>query len=162
MFKSRWSRFAAALAGAGLIASAAHAQEPRSFPLLCQAGPGQSIDVIINNGGTKTDLYVRFRGASSGVSARPPKAAECAWLDRGWRKGEPEILHWQGDLANFRLLFKGDRVTPHGNSSGPTPGDREFKYLLEALTKYGKFQVYAHAQSRGSQPPELKITRIGP
>lgn len=150
---------------AGFSAPSTQAQ-PRGFPLVCHGSTNQLADITFNNGGRPgISLAVRFKGASSAVSSRPPKPGECAWLDRGWRNGAPEVMLWTGQIQSFKVAFTGEKAIIAGTPrTFAKPGDRDFEYLLDALMKGRRFQVHAYADPDPSDPaePVLKITRVGP
>jgi hypothetical protein len=140
----------------------AYTADPASYPLVCQGGGGLfqlNIDV---GGSDRSNLTVTFKGASQGASARRPERGECAWLDRGWRQGEPQMLTWAGDVDNVGLAFSPDGRLGSIDVRRAGPGGAQLKYLVDALRKSEPFQVHAYRASSKSGQAYLRITRVGP
>jgi hypothetical protein len=117
--------FALALATA-FAASPATAQ--KSYPVVCRGGGNMMAEVSAGN-----TVRVRFEPARAGASDAPPAAGECAWLDRGFRSGEPN-----------NLLVRGN--------------GRHADYLLDAVRNASTFQAHVHNNQRGA----MVVDRIGP
>jgi hypothetical protein len=146
-----------------LVVLRVHAQTPPSYPLTCRGGGGSSFDFSIGaSGGLPSALTVHFRGASVGAATRPPQAGECAWLDRGWRTGEPELLQWGGRPDYVRLSFAADGRLGSIRLPSPAGADAtDFRYLLDALRTGRTFQVRAYSGGLfGAR--FLVITHVGP
>lgn len=148
----------------GVGAMSAHA-EPRSFPLVCKGGPNQRVEVNFNRlAPGQTEVIIRFKGAPSSATSRPVNPGECGWIDRGWRKGEPEILLWSGTISGFKILFEGGRAKVLGSTLRQvSPANRDSKFLINAISGEEQFQVYAYREDSASAgEPVLRVTRIGP
>jgi hypothetical protein len=146
-----------------MAASAASAisAEPPSYPLVCRGGASPFQLYIDFGGSDKSFLTVSFRGASAGVNTRPPERGECAWLDRGWRSGEPQVLRWAGNLDDVRLVFSPDGRLSSVDLPRAGPGGAQLKYLIDALRSGSPYQVHAHSAALfGAR--FLIVTRVGP
>lgn len=125
-----------------------------SYPLVCNPGGGMRFRIE-----TKPDfskISIMFRGASTGASTKQPAPGECAWLDRGWRAGEPQEIYYIArgfDVVglHFDANFNLTSWTMLYDSTKP------IIYLLDNMKR--KTIFHAHAQQDRST---LKITRTGP
>lgn len=154
---------AAAILTVALVVLPVYAQPPPSYPLMCRGGGGSSFDLFLGaSGGLPSALTVHFRGASVGAATRPPQAGECAWLDRGWRTGEPQLLHWAGRPDNVGLSFAADgRLDSVRLPSRAGADATDLRYLLDALRTGRTFQVRAYSGGLlGAR--FLVITHVGP
>ena len=89
-------------------ASAAQAQTPQSYPLICRGGPSMRIvtshDVPDGVTARQNTMRVFFR---AGAAPGNPGPGECVWMDRGLRPGEPENFWIRGDVE-FAFQVMGD------------------------------------------------------
>lgn len=146
---------------AALAVPPAQAQ-PQSYPLVCRGG-GSLFQLNIDVGRSdKSNLTISFKGASAGASARAPQRGECAWLDRGWRSGEPRVMTWAGDLENLGLAFSPNGRLSSIDAQRAGPQGAQLKYLLDALRNGTAFQVHAYRDTARSGESFLRITRVGP
>ena len=129
-FHAMLGTYALALAAAAILAaaSAIPAAAQKSYPVVCKGGGNMMAEVSAGN-----TVRVRFEPADTGASDAPPAAGECAWLDRGFRSGEPN-----------NLLVRGN--------------GRHANYLLDAVRNAGMFQAHVHNNQRGA----MIVDRIGP
>jgi hypothetical protein len=150
-----------AFVAAVFAAPPAHAQ-PQSYPLVCRGG-GSLFQLNVDVGRSdKSNLTISFKGASAGASARAPQRGECAWLDRGWRGGEPQIMTWAGDVDSLGLAFSPDGKLSSVKTLRAGPQGAQLKYLLDALRNGTSFQVHAYRDNARSGQSFLRITRVGP
>ena len=150
-----------AFVAAVLAAPLAHAQ-PQSYPLACRGG-GSLFQLNIDVGGSdKSNLTISFKGAPAGASTRAPQRGECAWLDRGWRSGEPQTMTWVGDIENLGLAFSPDGRLSSISAQRAGPQSAQLKYLLDALRRGQTFQVHAYRDTARSGESFLRVTRVGP
>ncbi len=126
----RLSHCLSALGAATLLAVAsatlAHAQ--KSYPVVCNGGGNMLAEVSAGN-----TVRVRFDPGRQGAGSNPPEAGECAWLDRGFRSGEPNILMVQGN-------------------------GRHADYIIDAVRKGEAFYAHIYNNRRGA----MVVERIGP
>lgn len=130
--------------------------EPRSYPLVCRGGGAMQ--------GTlgKLGIDFTFKGGTQAATAKQPGPGECAWLDRGFRSGEPRKMSWSNRgldrfFVDYGPSLKIKSISIQGRGSG------NYKYLFESI-RDGKL-FYVHAQQKscgGSKCPYLTITRTGP
>jgi hypothetical protein len=109
-------------------ASAVPATAQKSYPVVCNAGGNMMAEVSSGN-----TVRVRFDPGRRGAGSTPPNAGECAWLDRGFRSGEPNIL-----------LTKGN--------------GRHADYIISAVRKGETFYAHIRNNRRGA----MVVERIGP
>lgn len=104
----------------GKPSAPAGAGQPQSFPLSCLGGGAMTASA-------SKDGFVRitFAPASRGSASAPPHAGECAWSDRGFRSGEPEMLVYGG-------------------------GDKIGKDLFDAAQHGDAFQIHAYNNGQGA------------
>lgn len=126
----RFSTALPALGVAALLAAASTvpAAAQKSYPVVCKAGGNMMAEVSAGN-----TVRVRFDPGRQGAGSNPPNAGECAWLDRGFRSGEPNILLIQGN-------------------------GRHADYVLDAVRKGDTFYAHVHNNRRGA----MVVDRIGP
>ncbi|RIA56218.1 hypothetical protein [Dichotomicrobium thermohalophilum] len=126
----RLSRALPALGAAALLAvtSAVPAAAQKSYPVVCKAGGNMMAEVSAGN-----TVRVRFNPGRQGAGSTPPSAGECAWLDRGFRSGEPNILLVQGN-------------------------GRHASYIIDAVRKGETFYAHIYNNRRGA----MVVDRIGP
>ncbi|MEM8985592.1 MAG: hypothetical protein AAGC95_02620 [Pseudomonadota bacterium] len=104
----------AAIAAAAVIAPAAAAPEPPDdfYPMVCRAGP--DMQFILTPQKNYFGLSISFRKAQRGFEVDPAGLApgQCAWLDRGISRDEPEIADFlivnpprTGNTAADRDIF---------------------------------------------------------
>ena len=125
-------RFHVTLGACALALATAFAASPAaaqtSYPVVCKGDGNMMAEVSAGN-----TVRGRFEPARAGASDAPPAVGECAWLDRGFRSGEPNNLLVQGNGH-------------HAN------------YLLDAVRTAGTFQAHVHNNQRGA----MVVDRIGP
>ena len=91
--------------------------QPPSYALTCLGGGHMRANAT-------SDGFVRitFGPASQGSSVAPPRKGECAWGDRGFRPGEPQMLVYSGaragDLAKAAKKGKVFQVHAYNNNQG--------------------------------------------
>ena len=92
--------------------------QPQSYALACLGGGPMRAKAT-------SDGFVRitFAPAHQGSAAAPPHRGECAWPDRGFRPGEPQMLVYTG---------------PDGNN------------LVKAVKRGNAFQVHAYNNNQGA------------
>lgn len=90
----------AALMGVGAVAGEASAQQ--SYPIVCHGGGAMQFVADVTG-----SSELRFQPGTQGASAARPGRGECAWLDRGWRSGEPTVLAVSSNADWSRYLFNG-------------------------------------------------------
>ena len=106
----------------------ADASAQTSYPLICKPGADMMAEVRAG-----AQVKVKFQGAASAASESPPSSGQCAWLDRGFRTGEPTVL------------------AVAGNASHAT-------YLADSLIRGETFYAHVYNDGKGS----MVVTRIGP
>lgn len=159
------------LAPALLPGSAALGAEPRSYPMICKAG-GDMLLAHDHGNQWGGHVRVRFKKARQGASVRPPRAGECAWLDRGVRANEPKRLAFffnNKQPFNTVLLCNANGCRYRSTRSESNKmSARVSKYLLDAIQNGKTFHVhvyncenerYCHQSIPGKY---FQITRIGP
>lgn len=107
------------IAGTAGARPAAAPGSPPTYPLACVGGGGMRAIAT-------PDGFVRvtFAPAAQGGSAAPPRAGECAWLDRGFRPGEPQMLvYGSGAQSSQDLVSAANRgesfqVHAYNNNQG--------------------------------------------
>ena len=110
----------------------------RSYPLVCRGGDAMEGHFMGHS------MELRFVGAKQGADVRLPKSGECAWLDRGFIPGEPQVFVW--DLSGrsyLRVEFDAQVITKIRT------GRSEYDYLANTIIHGDLFQVYAY---RGKCP----------
>lgn len=102
----------AALTIASIAAAGAMADDPPSYPLVCQGGSSMRIAVShdVRGDGTtgRTLMTVYFDKAAQGAGAAMPGAGECAWMDRPLNDGEPAQLWFESSFVEFAFQVLGD------------------------------------------------------
>lgn len=126
------------------------AGEPPSFPLTCNGSTGFSVTFNKNF----NELNIRFHGSEVGGTTRGPRPGECAWDDRGWRKGEPNVLFWRVPHSDTALWFGTNAQILVASST-----NKGFQTLLSALKNNGMFRVMVHRVGTGKNA-YMKITRL--
>lgn len=117
-----------------------------SVALLSLGGTPDSTDYsLVCRGGEPMELRVHrnliavwFKTAATGAEAASPAPGHCAWLDRGFRPGEPSVLLWwtRDGIEVTTLLGRHDALprpavpsTPEGvpmhQMTGAAAGERE-------------------------------------
>jgi len=109
-------------------ASAVPATAQKSYPVVCKGGGNMMAEVSAGN-----TVRVRFDPGRQGAGSNPPGAGQCAWLDRGFRSGEPNILLVQGN-------------------------GRHADYVIDAVRKGETFYAHIYNNRRGA----MVVDRIGP
>ena len=102
------------------------------------------------------DVKVDFIGAKHGAGTHPPQPGECAWLDRGFRPGEPRKFRWAAKRKMLlQAFFDSQDVTKIHSSS------QKFNYLAKGILNGEVFQVHAY---RGKCPGQkcnvLTVTKV--
>lgn len=124
----------------------------KSYPLVCRGGE------TMKGHFTERVISFKFIGAQQSVGSRPPRAGECAWLDRGFRSGEPQEAVWTlGKGVLLRVDFNGRKITrvstPH----------RRYKYLANSILNGTVFQIFAYrGKCPGLKCNFLTVTKVGP
>jgi len=108
--------------------SAVPAAAQKAYPVVCKSGGNMMAEVSAGN-----TVRVRFKPGRTGAGSNPPGAGQCAWLDRGFRSGEPNVL-----------LIRGN--------------GRHADYVIDAVRKGETF--YAHIYNNRSGA--MVVDRIGP
>jgi len=125
----------------------------KSYPMVCRGGGSMWVESWRNG------IQIHFRGASAGSSQRQPGPGECAWLDRGFRPGEPTMLTWYPRSIDTFIVKINSRGTVTGyDIRGGAAGN--YRYLLDNALRGSVF--YVHAYRPTGAVPQLRITRIGP
>jgi len=126
----RLSKALAAIGAAALwmVITDVPAVAQKSYPVVCKAGGGMIAEVRAGN-----TVRVRFDPGRQGAGSTPPSQGECAWLDRGFRSGEPNVLLVQGN-------------------------GRHADYIIDAVRKGETFYAHIHNNRRGA----MVVERIGP
>ena len=136
---------------------------PESYPLVCKGGGDTETNIYNSEDGTTVLFKFKrsTRGASSGVNK-----GECAWLDRGISRDEPEwlsmsfkpahskisIYHKNSRLSSYKVFTWGDRAS-----------EAKLKKLLSSIENGNEFHVYAYShQSRRGGTKTLIMTKFGP
>ncbi len=129
----------------------AHARA-KSYPLICRGGEAMKGHF------SAVDFSFRFTGAKQSVGSRPPRAGECAWLDRGFRPGEPQEAVWTlGKKVLLRVDFDGPEI------KRITSGNRRYDYLARSILNGTVFQIFAYrGKCPGLKCHYLTITKVGP
>lgn len=106
---------------------------------------------------TSWNVTVNFVGAKQGAGVRPPQSGECAWLDRGWRPGEPQEFVWKlGDKMSDMIIY----FEPQGVTMVHTESIK-FNILSDALLQKNVFQVHAYrGQCPGPKCNVLTVTDV--
>lgn len=114
-----------------------------------------------HDGSTRTlNVGFNFRGAATGSSVKQPGPGECAWVDRGWKAGEPQSVTYYGDdIGGLELYFEGNLKLANFSPSGRSKASREIRYIFEHLRDGTIFYVHAVYDTRLKT---LRITRVGP
>jgi hypothetical protein len=94
--------------------------QPPSYLLTCSGGGGMRAK-------STQDGFVRiaFTPATQGSAAAAPRRGECAWSDRGFRPGEPQMLVYSG-------------------------GGKPARDLVQAAHRGEMFQVHAYNNNQGA------------
>ncbi len=124
----------------------------KSYPLICRGGEAMK--------GSFSDVAIKFTfiGAKQSVGSRPPRAGECAWLDRGFRPGEPEDAVWNpGKPRGLRVDFEGSKM------KRISTGNRRYNYLANSILNGTVFQIFAYrGKCPGLKCHYLTVTKVGP
>jgi len=122
----------------------------KSYPLMCRGGSA------MNGSISHSRIYVRFLGAKQGVSVRPPQPGECAWLDRGFLPGEPQVFIWYpSDTIGLSIDFGNNEVNKI------SAGNAKFNYVANGILKGTTFQVHAYrGQCPGPKCDGLWVTGV--
>ncbi len=136
--------FLCGLSLALLIACAGKSLGQTSYPLVCRGG-----------GSMQARMWPK------GLA---PSAGQCAWLDCGWRSGEPQTLNWNSsDIDRVTVVYGGDGRIRTFETQGDGRAPESFRYLLDAVRRSDLFYVHAYqASCRGGKCPFLSVTRVGP
>jgi hypothetical protein len=123
----------------------------KSYPLMCRGGGAMKAKI------TSWNVTVNFVGAKQGAGVRPPQPGECAWLDRGWRPGEPQEFVWKlGDKMSDMIMY----LEPQGVTMVHTES-LKFNVLSDALLQKNVFQVHAYrGQCPGPKCHVLTVTDV--
>jgi hypothetical protein len=116
--KQLWLPAASAAAGGGSVsAPPASSGQPVSYPLACLGGGRMTA-----TSGSDGFVRIAFAPAPQGSAARAPRPGQCAWSDRGFRAGEPEMLiYGASGTAGQDLLGaarRGDAFDVHAYNNG--------------------------------------------
>jgi hypothetical protein len=140
-----------------------------SYPMVCRGGGAmRAVDsdarsargsMVENIPGARV-LNVYFQRAAAGSGSRPPAAGQCAWLDRGIREDEPNVLtlRFRGsELGVYQFVHRQSSITVE--LAEGLQGD--FAYLARAIRRGDLFYLQAY-QYRGRGQRVFIITRTGP
>ena len=147
--------------------------EPTSYPLVCLAGGNYRFSVNVNE--QSTTATVRFERGTAGVGKNFENIAalqpgHCAWLDRGVRGDEPEVIRHtveEKPFFAFEWTAQGSGVEGHhvrlGNVTVSLSSDLlKHHPFLGALVEaqpgqhsFSVFQVYNDRQGY------LVVTKLG-
>ena len=139
------------LATIALVLSSDYAQaEPKSYPLMCRGGG------VMKGIFSVWDIKVDFIGAKQGAAVRLPQPGECAWLDRGFRSGEPQKFRWAAKRKMLlQAFFESQDVKKILSSS------QNFNYLAKGILNGEVFQVHAYrGQCPGKKCNILTVTKV--
>lgn len=108
------SLLAVTAASALIVLGTGASEAAQSYPMICKGGGAMQARVLAN--GT---IQLRFDPSASAGDAQP---GQCAWIDRGFRSGEPTTLSLRGDRRGMNYLLdgmlSGDRFYVHGYNNG--------------------------------------------
>lgn len=135
---------------------------PKAAPLMCRGGGAMTGQMDVYKGSIR--VIIRFAGGKQSVKKGVPGPGECRWLDRAFRKGEPQELRFRTkDYRSFTMSFKGDGMVREFKGGKPTNGTKALSALLDAVRKPEIFYVQAKAGYRLNKPrPWLDVDRLGP
>lgn len=95
---------------------------PAGYPIACRGGGG-----MFAQAGNDGFVLIPFAPAGNGFAAQSPGAGECAWSDRGFRPGEPQMLAYRRSGSDAAKV----------------------KALVDAAGQGGTFQVHAYNDNNG-------------
>ena len=99
-----------------------------SYPVICKAGGDMKAEARAG-----ANVRLHFTGGSDAAGNVPPSPGHCAWLDRGFRPGEPTV------------------IAVAGNPAFAT-------YLVESLMRGDTFYAHVYNDGKGA----MAVTRVGP
>ncbi len=122
----------------------------RSYPLVCRGGDAMQGHLMEHS------MQLRFVGAKQGADARAPQPGECAWLDRGFIPGEPQVFVWDpGGRKHLRVEFDARFITKI------ITGNPKYNFLANSIIQGDLFQVYAYrGQCPGTRCNFLTVTGV--
>ncbi len=95
----------------------ANPPQPQSYALACLGGGNMEARATPDG-----VVRITFAPASQGSTTTPPHRGECAWSDRGFRPGEPQMLVYNGaggqNLANAAKRGAVFKVHAYNNNQG--------------------------------------------
>ena len=122
----------------------------KSYPLMCRGGGAMK--------GKISNWYIEleFQGAKQGAHVRPPQPGECAWLDRGFLPGEPQVFYWfPKPITSYNMDYEHNRITKLNS------GNNQFEYVVNGLLNQTGFQVHAYrGECPGPQCNGLYVTEV--
>lgn len=134
-----------------LMVNSVFAGEPKSYPLTCQGSTGYSVTFKAN----VTEFNIGFQGGQVAGKKQAPRAGECSWDDRGWRKTEPTKLLWKKRMRSETALW----FSPDGHMTNASSSQLSIQSLLKTLAKGGQFRVYVYRVGTGANA-YMKVTRL--
>jgi len=149
-----------------LVFSSLAQAAPQSYPLVCKGGGNSELNIY--NTAEGTTVLFKFKRSTRGASSGLGKG-ECAWLDRGISKDEPEWVSMKFNKAHSKVSF----VQRNGKLSSykvATWGDPvSYKKLNKVINdfKHGReFQLHAYtfipSGGRRRVQNKLVMTKFGP
>ncbi len=122
----------------------------KSYPLMCKGGGAMKVMFSV------WYVKVEFVGAKQSAGVRTLQPGECAWLDRGFLPGEPQVFFWKaGHNMDMMIFFENEGVHKINASS------MNFNYLSDAILNKKVFQVHAYrGKCPGSKCNRLTVTKV--
>lgn len=137
---------------------------PPSYPLVCRGGGGMTMHlssgITTDTEKVVTKAIIYFEPSAAAASSAPPRAGQCAWLDRGFGAGEPRALSmifWDvGMEIGLRANGTWGDVVPASRNAQRASQLRD---LVQAFRTGEAFQMHVRLDARNGW---LEITRFGP
>jgi len=134
----------------------------RSYPLVCHAGGDMIVSLNLVPVDGKERLFIIAKPSSKALSEQPVALGYCAWLDRGFRKGEvnPEgkiaihIVLNEKPINTIRIAGKGIGTI----SYNPNKAAQKEVNLIKTIRRGSTFYLYVRRINKGV----FFATRIGP
>ncbi len=124
-----------------LLIGTTMASAGQSYPMNCLGGADMTAEVTGGGGMTSAErdkVVIRFQRTRAGSAARPVRAGECAWVDRGFRPAEPGFMTYTEPSGSRHpsYICRAGRCTPVTN-----PRSLRFAALIHAVYASRPFQV---------------------
>lgn len=138
--------------------------DPPSYPLVCRGGGGMTMHlrslIEVSSDKLYTQAVIYFDPSPQPANTTPPRAGQCAWLDRGFRPGEPRTIRIR-QPTSFEVGLRAD-----GTWGGVVFDSRRsdtsaasLRDLSNAFRNGEPFQVHVRHDTRDAV---LHVTRFGP